>query len=434
MPEIPFGGREPGQEVEARVTQKLQRRILPFMMLLYFVSFLDRANVGFAAFSMNRAIGLTPTLFGLGAGLFFAGYVAGQVPSNLILLRVGARVWIARVVVAWGLVSMASAFVVGPRSFCAMRILLGLAESGFFPGTILYLSLWFPARQRAMAMAAFMAAAPLSTAIGSPISGALMGLPRIAGLANWQWLYMIEGLPAILLGLLTLKVLTDAPEQATWLDAGERDWLVETLRVERAAGTSHRSNVAAVWAALRDVRVLVLALAYSGTSAALYAIGFWAPLLIKQLGYSAMTVGWLNALPGVVSVVAMLVWARSSDRAQERIIHAAIPCLVGCVGLVWAGYAHSALAVILALVLASFGANGSKGPLWAVPSLFLSGASAGAGIALINSLGNLGGFVGPEVIGWTKDRWGSYAGGLGVVGAMMALSAVLLLVMRRRMG
>jgi len=433
MPEIPFGGREPGQEVEARVTQKLQRRILPFMMLLYFVSFLDRANVGFAAFSMNRAIGLTPALFGLGAGLFFAGYVAGQVPSNLILLRVGARVWIARVVVAWGLVSMASAFVVGPRSFCAMRILLGLAESGFFPGTILYLSLWFPARQRAMAMAAFMAAAPLSTAIGSPISGALMGLPRIAGLANWQWLYMIEGLPAILLGLLTLKVLTDAPEQAAWLDAGERDWLVETLRVERAAGTSHRSNVAAVWAALRDVRVLVLALAYSGTSAALYAIGFWAPLLIKQLGYSAMTVGWLNALPGVVSVVAMLVWARSSDRAQERIIHAAIPCLVGCVGLVWAGYAHSALAVILALVLASFGANGSKGPLWAVPSLFLSGASAGAGIALINSLGNLGGFVGPEVIGWTKDRWGSYAGGLGVVGAMMALSAVLLLVMRRRM-
>ena len=434
MPEIPFGGREPGQEVEARVTQKLQRRILPFMMLLYFVSFLDRANVGFAAFSMNRAIGLTPTLFGLGAGLFFAGYVAGQVPSNLILLRVGARVWIARVVVAWGLVSMASAFVIGPRSFCAMRILLGLAESGFFPGTILYLSLWFPARQRALAMAAFMAAAPLSTAIGSPISGALMGLPRIAGLANWQWLYMIEGLPAILLGLLTLKVLTDAPEQAAWLDAGERDWLVETLRVERAAGTSHRSNVAAVWAALRDVRVLVLALAYSGTSAALYAIGFWAPLLIKQLGYSAMTVGWLNALPGVVSVVAMLVWARSSDRAQERIIHAAIPCLVGCVGLVWAGYAHSALAVILALVLASFGANGSKGPLWAVPSLFLSGASAGAGIALINSLGNLGGFVGPEVIGWTKDRWGSYAGGLGVVGAMMALSAVLLLVMRRRMG
>jgi ACS family tartrate transporter-like MFS transporter len=438
MPEPPFDGRAPGrekpeQDMGARVTRKLQGRILPFMMLLYFVSFLDRANVGFAAFSMNQAIGLTPALYGLGAGLFFAGYIAGQVPSNLILLRVGARVWIARVVVVWGLVSMASAFVVGPRSFCAMRILLGLAESGFFPGTILYLSLWFPARQRAMAIAAFMAAAPLSTAIGSPISGALMGLPRLAGLANWQWLYIIEGLPAILLGFLTLKVLTDAPEQAAWLDAGERDWLVGTLKAERAASTLHRSNMEAVWTALRDVRVLVLALAYSGTSAGLYAIGFWAPLLIKQLGYSAMTVGWLNALPGVVAVVAMMAWARSSDRAQERIVHAAIPCLVGCVGLVWAGYAHSAVAVILALALASFGANGSKGPMWALPSLFLSGVSAGAGIALINSLGNLGGFVGPELIGWTKGRWGSYAGGLDVVGAMMALSAVLLLVMRRRM-
>jgi ACS family tartrate transporter-like MFS transporter len=352
----------------------------------------------------------------------------------MILLRVGARVWIARVVVAWGLVSMASAFVVGPRSFCAMRVLLGFAESGFFPGTLLYLSLWFPARQRAMAIAAFMAAAPLSTAIGSPISGALMGLPRIAGLANWQWLYIIEGLPAIVLGFLTLRVLTDTPEQAAWLDPGERDWLVETLRAERAAGATHLSNAAAVWAALRDVRVLVLALAYSGTSAGLYAIGFWAPLLIKQLGYSAMTVGWLNALPGVVSVVTMMAWARSSDRSQERIFHAAIPCLVGCFGLVWAGYAHSALTVILALALASFGANGSKGPMWAVPSLFLSGVSAGAGIALINSLGNLGGFVGPELIGWTKGRWGTYASGLDVVGAMMALSAVLLLAMRRRMG
>lgn len=439
MTEFPLAGRErgrekPGHDVEARVTRKLQRRILPLVMLLYFVSFLDRVNVGFAAFSMNQAIGLTPALFGLGSGLFFAGYIAGQVPSNLILLRVGARVWMARVVVAWGLVSMASAFVVGPRSFCAMRVLLGLAESGFFPGMLLYLSLWFPARQRALAIAAFLAAAPLSTAIGSPISGALMGMPRFAGLANWQWLYIIEGLPAILLSLLTLKVLTDAPEQAAWLDAGERDWLVETLRAERAAGTSHRSNIEAVWAVLRDVRVLVLALAYSGTSAGLYAIGFWAPLLIRQLGYSALTVGWLNALPGVVAVVAMVAWARNSDRAQERIFHAAIPCLAGCAGLVWAGYAHSAPAVILALALASFGVNAAKGPLWAVPSLFLSGASAGTGIALINSLGNLGGFVGPEVIGWMKDRWGSYAGGLDMVGAMIALSAVLLVAMRRRMG
>ena len=198
-------------EVEARVVRKLRIRILPFVMLLYFVSFLDRVNVGFAAFSMNKAIGLTPSVFGFGGGVFFLGYVLFQVPSNLILLRVGARVWIARVVVAWGLVSVASAFVVGPVSFCALRFLLGLAESGFFPGTLLYLSLWFPARHRAVAIAAFMAAAPLSTAIGSPISGALMELPKLFGLMNWQWLYILEALPAIVLGLLTLVVLTDKP-------------------------------------------------------------------------------------------------------------------------------------------------------------------------------------------------------------------------------
>lgn len=422
------------RDVEARVTRKLRVRILPFVMLLYLVSFLDRANVGFAAFSMNRAIGLTPALFGLGSGLFFAGYVVGQVPSNLILFRVGARVWLARVAVVWGLVSMASAFVTGPWSFCAMRVLLGLAESGFFPGTLLYLSLWFPARQRAMAIAGFMAAAPLSNVVGSPISGALMELPRLAGLANWQWLYIIEGLPAILLGFLTLKVLTDTPEQAAWLDADERNWLVETLHAERAAGKTHPNNKAAVWAVLGDARVLVLALVYSGTSAGLYAIGFWAPLLIKQLGYSALKVGCLNALPSVVAVAGMVAWARNSDRTQERILHSAIPCLVGCVGLVWAGYAHAPAAVIVALALASFGVNGSKGPLWALPSLFLSGASAAAGIALINSLGNLGGFVGPELIGWIKGRWGSYAGGLDVVAAMMAASGVLILAIRRRMG
>lgn len=418
--------------IEARVTRKLQLRILPFVMLLYLVCFLDRANVGFAALSMNQALGLTPEMFGFGGGVFFIGYIAFQVPSNLMILRVGARRWIARVVVVWGIVSMASAFVVGPWSFYAMRLLLGVAEAGFFPGTLLYLNLWFPVRQRAVAIAAFMAAAPLSSAVGSPISGALMELPRIAGLANWQWLYMIEALPAILLGFLTLKVLTNSPEQAGWLSADECAWLLQTLQTERAKGGSHPSTMAAIWAVLRDPRVLALALIYSGTSAGLYAIGFWAPLLIKQFGFSALTVGWLNALPSVVAVVGMVVWARHSDRTLERIWHVTIPCVLGCVGLVWAGYAEAALAVILALAVASFGVNGSKPPLWAMPGMFLSGASAAAGIALINSLGNLGGFAGPLLIGWLKQRVGSYAAGLDAVSAMMALSAVIMLAMRRR--
>jgi MFS transporter, ACS family, tartrate transporter len=418
--------------IEARVTRKLQLRILPFVMLLYLVSFLDRANLGFAAFSMNQAIGLTPVMFGLGGGLFFVGYIAFQVPSNLMLLRVGARRWIARVVVAWGFVSMASAFVVGPYSFYAMRLLLGVAEAGFFPGTLLYLSLWFPARQRAVAIAAFMAAAPLSTAVGSPISGALMELPRFAGLANWQWLYIIEALPAVLLGFLTLKVLTDTPEQAAWLSAVECSWLQKTLAAERAGNSAHGSGAATVWHVLRDPRVLALALVYSGTSAGLYAIGFWAPLLIRQFGFSPLAVGWLNALPSVVAVVGMVVWAQHSDRALERNWHVTIPCVLGCFGLIWAGDAHAALAVVLALAVASFGVNASKPPLWAMPSMFLSGASAAAGIALINSLGNLGGFAGPLLIGWLKERAGSYAYGLDAVGAMMALSAILMRAMRRR--
>ena len=420
-------------DLETRVVRKLNRRILPFAMLLYFVSFLDRVNVGFAAFSMNKAIGLTPADFGLGGGLFFIGYILFQVPSNMILYRVGARSWIARVVIVWGLVSAGSAFVAGPYSFYAMRFLLGVAESGFFPGILLYLSLWFPGRHRAAAVAAFMAAAPLSTAIGSPISGALMELPRIAGLSDWQWLYILEAVPAIVLGFVVLKVLTDRPEEAAWLDAEERNWLAGRLRAEAAPEKPQQGGAGDAWSVLRDPRVLALAVIYSGTSAGLYAAGLWSPMMIRQFGFSPLTVGWLNALPSVLAAVAMVVWARNSDRTMERTWHVAIPCAVACAGLVWAGYAQAALPVILALVLVNFGSNASKGPLWAVPGLFLTGAGAAAGIAWINSLGNLGGFFGPLLIGWIKSKSGSYAGGLDAVGAMLALSAVLMVVLGGQM-
>jgi ACS family tartrate transporter-like MFS transporter len=423
-------------ELEARVARKLRWRILPFVILLYFVSFLDRVNVGFAAFSMNQAIGLTPSIFGFGGGVFFLGYILFQVPSNLIMLRVGARVWIARVVVAWGVVSVASAFVIGPYSFCALRFLLGLAESGFFPGTLLYLSLWFPARRRAAAIAAFMAAAPLSTAVGSPISGALMELPRFLGLMNWQWLYIIEALPAIVLGFMTLKVLTDRPEEAAWLNGEERAWLVETLESERAQSRTRAGKSEAkgwgVWAALCDPRVLALALVYSGTSAGLYVLGLWSPLILRQFGYSALTIGWLNSAPSFVAAAAMILWARHSDRALERTWHVAIPCFAAFLGCVWAGAAAAALGVILALTLVNLGVNAAKGPVWAMPSMFLTGAGAATGIALINSMGNLGGFVGPLLVGWLKDKWGSYSGGLYLVGAMLALSAVVIVALGRQ--
>jgi MFS transporter, ACS family, tartrate transporter len=305
-------------DMERRVVRKISWRILPFAMLLYFVSFLDRVNVGFAAFSMNKAIGLTSAMFGLGGGIFFLGYFLFEVPSNLVLNRVGARLWIARVMVTWGLVSVASAFVTGPESFYILRFLLGVAEAGFFPGIILYLSLWFPSRNRATAAAAFMAAAPLSTAIGSPISGALMELPVFAGLSNWQWLFILEALPAILLGFVVLKVLTDNPEKANWLDAEERDWLVATLQAENANSISHAGRNRGVWAALRDPRVLTLSLIYLGTSAGLYTLGIWSPLIFRQFGFSPLETGWINSVPSIVAIAGMIAWPRHSDRNLER--------------------------------------------------------------------------------------------------------------------
>ncbi|MBV8627921.1 MAG: MFS transporter [Paraburkholderia sp.] len=419
-------------DLEAGVSRKLMLRIIPFVMLLYFVSFLDRVNVGFAAMTMNKDIGLSPTAFGLGGGLFFIGYFLFEIPSNLILHRVGARLWIARVMVTWGIVSAASAFVVGPNSFYALRFVLGVAEAGFFPGIILYLSLWFPSRQRAVAAAWFMAAAPISTAIGSPISGAIMKLPPIAGLADWQMLYILEALPAIVLGFVVLKYMTDSPSKAHWLQPEECAWLMAKLKAEADTRESHAGHTAGALSALRDPRVLALALIYFGTSAGLYALGLWAPLIIHQYGFGSFETGLIAAVPSVLAVIAMILWARNSDRTEERTWHVVIPCVVACLGFILVGQGTTALMVILALVLANIGISAAKAPLWAMPSMFLSGAGAAAGIAMINSVGNLGGFVGPFAIGWLKNVTGSYSAGLYVVGATLAISAAVTLMLGRQ--
>jgi ACS family tartrate transporter-like MFS transporter len=420
-------------ELEARVMRRVSWRILPFVMLLYFISFLDRVNVGFAAFTMNKAIGLSPAAYGLGGGLFFIGYFLFEVPSNLILYRIGVRIWIARVMVTWGIVSACSAFVTGPHSFYALRFLLGVAEAGFFPGIILYLTFWFPARYRAIAAAAFMAAAPISTAIGSPVSGALMELPRFAGLSNWQWLYLMEATPAVVLGFVVLKFLTDKPEQATWLSTEEREWLVERLKSERAtAAPAHGRDLTAVWRAICDLRVLALSLIYLGTSAGLYTLGLWAPLILRQFKFSSLQTGWINALPSVLAVLAMTLWARHSDTTLERTWHVVLPCAAACLGFIWAGRTHTALGVICALIVVNVGISAAKAPLWAMVSTFMSGAGAAAGIAMINSIGNLGGFIGPYMIGWIKGKTGSYSGGLYLVGATLALSVGVTLLLSRK--
>ncbi|MEM5438709.1 MFS transporter [Paraburkholderia diazotrophica] len=419
-------------ELESRVSRKLMWRIIPFVMLLYFVSFLDRVNVGFAAMTMNKAIDLSPTAFGLGGGLFFIGYFLFEVPSNLILHRVGARIWIARVMVTWGIVSAASAFVAGPTSFYVLRFALGVAEAGFFPGIILYLSLWFPAKQRAVAAAWFMAAAPISTAIGSPLSGAIMQLPPIFGLADWQLLYIIEALPAILLGFVVLRLMTDTPSKAEWLRADEREWLIARLKSEADERKGHVGHTAGALSALRDPRVLALALIYFGTSAGLYTLGLWAPLIIRQFGFSPLQTGLLTGIPSVLAVVAMVLWARHSDKTDERTWHVVIPCSLACIGFIFAAQAGTALLVVLALVVVNVGISAAKAPLWAMPSMFLSGAGAAAGIAMINSIGNLGGFVGPFAIGWLKNATGGYAAGLYVVGATLAVSAAVTLLLSRK--
>ncbi|CAN5386003.1 MFS transporter [soil metagenome] len=415
-------------ELEKRVLRKITLRIVPFVMLLYFIAFIDRVNIGFAALTMNKDLGFSPTVFGFGAGIFFLGYFLFEVPSNLILDKVGARIWIARVMITWGLISGAMAFVTGSTSFYMLRFLLGAAEAGFFPGIILYLSFWFPARQRAAVTALFMAAAPLSTVLGSPVSGALLQMHGLLGMSGWQWMFIIEAVPALILGVVVLFYMTDRPEQAKWLTAEERGWLVITMNVEttKKIGASH-----SIWRGLADVRVIALSLVYFGTSAGLYTLGIWAPQIIKEFGLSTLQVGFLNALPGIVAVIAMVLWARHSDRSGERTWHVVGACVLAAVGLVFAGFAGSVIAVLLALTLVNVGISSAKPPLWSMPTMFLSGSAAAAGIATINSIGNLGGFVGPAMIGWIKDLTGSYQGGLFFVAGLLVLSAVLTLLLAR---
>ncbi|MEA2753905.1 MAG: transporter, family, tartrate transporter, partial [Aliidongia sp.] len=369
-------------------------------MLLYFVAFIDRVNIGFAALTMNRELGFSPSEFGLGAAIFFVGYFLFEVPSNLVLHWIGARIWIARVMITWGLVSAAMALVQGTTSFYVLRFLLGAAEAGFFPGIILYLSYWFPARSRAGMTSLFLAAAPLSTALGSPISGALLNLDGF-GLSGWRWMFLAEALPAIGLGIVVLFFLTDRPEQAVWLRDDERDWLVRTMNAERAAKQIGHGES---WYDAFSPQVLALSLIYFGTSAGLYTLGIWSPQILAQFGLGAVETGFLNAVPAIFAIAAGIYWARHSDRTGERTGHVVGACLLATAGLLFAGSAATTLTVLIALTLVNVGISAAKAPLWSLPTAFLSGPAAAAGIAAINAIGNLGGFAGPYMIGWFKEE------------------------------
>lgn len=418
-----------GEPIEARTIRRISWRIVPFIMLLYFIAFIDRVNIGFAALTMNKDLGFSSAVFGFGAGVFFFGYFLFEVPSNIILEKVGARLWIARVMITWGIISGAFAFIESETSFYVLRFLLGAAEAGFFPGIILYLSYWFPARHRAGVVSLFMAAAPISVVLGSPISSALLEMDGIMGLHGWQWMFIIEAIPAVILGIVVLFYMTDRPEKAKWLPEDERTWLVAQMNAERASKQTAAKH--SILAGLADIRVLALALVYLGTSAGLYTLGIWAPQIIKSFGLSTMAVGLLNAVPPTIAVVAMILWARHSDKTGERTWHVVIACLVAAAGLALAGGAASVVAVIAALSLVNVGISAAKPPLWAMPTMFLSGSAAAVGIATINSIGNLGGFVGPWAIGWIKDQTGSFTGGLIFVSGLLLLSAVVTLIVAR---
>ena len=416
-------------ELERRVMRKVSLRIVPFIMLLYFIAYIDRVNIGFAALTMNKDIGLSPAVFGFGAGIFFWGYFLFEVPSNIVLDKVGARIWIARVMITWGLVSASMAFVWDSTSFYVLRFLLGAAEAGFFPGIILYLSFWFPAQRRAAITSLFMAAVPISTVLGSPVSSALLELHGIAGLNGWQWLFILEAVPAVILGIVVLFYMTDKPAQAKWLADDERAWLVAAMDAELAkkSATAHVS----IWRGLADIRVIALALVYFGTSAGLYTLGIWAPQIIKGFGLSNLAVGFVNAIPPTVAVIAMYAWSWHSDRKNERTWHVVIACVVASAGLALAGMSATVVAAVAALTLVNIGISAAKPPLWSMPTLFLSGPAAATGIATINSIGNLGGFVGPAMIGWIKDKTGSFDGGLYFVAGLLVFSAVLTLLLSR---
>jgi D-galactonate transporter len=411
--------------VEARTIAKVSKRLVPFLVVCYFVAYLDRVNVSFAALTMNQDLGLSQTAFGFGAGIFFVAYFIFEVPSNLMLERFGARKWIARIMLSWGILSGAMAFipVIGRTtglgneySFYLVRVLLGAAEAGFFPGIIFYLTLWFPTEYRARIVGYFMAAIPLSTVIGAPISGVLLYLHGGLGLAGWQWLFVIEALPAIVLAGVVFFYLTDRPADAAWLTPDERSRLAERLEIEQRQRLAVQDY--SVMQSLVNPRVLGLSLVYFGAVATNYGLSFFLPQIVKSFGLNTFLTTVVSALPYVVGTVGMVWWGRRSDRVAERRFHAAFPLFVAAAGIAVSTALDDPTLKMLSLCVAGFGIFACLPVFWTLPTAFLSGAACAAGVAVINSIGNLAGFAGPFAMGWIKDHTGSYAGGLLLLAAL----------------
>lgn len=421
--------------IEASTMRKVTWRVLPFICLLYFVNWLDRVNVGFGALTMNKALGLSPAVFGFGASVFFIGYILLEVPSNLALRRFGTRIWIARIMITWGLVSGAMAFVQGPTSFYVVRFLLGVAEAGFAPAILLYIMTWFPEKYRGRAFGIYIVTNPISSIIGAPVSGLLFKLDGTLGLADWQWMFLMEAVPAVVLGIVALFYLTDAPRQASWLEPAQRKWLEDALSSDGEQNrASHHAGIAQ---AFRSGRIWTLGLIYMCPIIGIYALSFWMPQiiqgLVKQRGIvDPLSIGLLTAVPSLLAVVAIIVWTRHSDKTQERRWHMVVPLVVGAAGLVASGYLHDPVTALLALSVAMMGINVAIPMFWALPSASLTGTLAVVGIAIINSVGNFGGFIGPQLVGFVKQSTGSFTNALVVIACLMVAAAVVVFALESR--
>jgi MFS family permease len=405
------------------VIAKARRRLIPFLFLLYIVAYLDRINVGFASLQMNQALGFSSTVYGFGAGIFFIGYVLFEVPSNIVLARVGARLWIARIMITWGIVSCAMMLVANAPMFYVLRFLLGVAEAGFFPGMIFYLTRWFPARERGRTVAAFMTATLAAGVIGGPISGALLTLNGVGGLAGWQWVFLLEGLPAVVLGFVVLRGLAEGPHDAAWLTEAERAALVSCLEEDARAATEHATT-----AALRSGRTWLLAIVYFTIPVTSYGIGFWLPQMLKSSsGASDFAIGLMSAVPYAIGAVTMIVAGRHSDRTGERRWHVLAAALVSASGLLLATMGTGTSWTVFSLSVATLGYASMYGPFWALATSSMRGVGAAAAIALVNSVGNTGGFVGPYLLGAINDATHSFATGLGAIAVILVVGAAVVL-------
>jgi len=409
---------------------KVTRRLLPFLLLLYVVAYIDRVNIGFAALQMNDDLGLSAAMYGFGAGIFFIGYALFEVPSNLILARLGARLWITRIMITWGVVSVAMMWVHSPMSFYVLRFLLGVAEAGFFPGIIYYLCDWFPQKQRARAVSWFMAAIPLSIVIGGPLAGLLLGLDGRLGLAGWQWLFLVEGLPAVILGVVVYFHLDDKPEDARWLHPDEKAWLVREIRSEQQrARDLHHVGIGAAFA-----HPVVWALGFINLvlQTGSYGLALWVPQILKGFGgLSDLEVGLVSAIPFAFAAAGMVLIGRSSDRTGERFGHLTATIVVAAAGFAASALVKSPLPALAVLTITAIGDLGGRGPFWALPSRFLAGSASAAGIAFINVFGAVGGFVGPNIIGLMKDATSDYTGGLLLLAGFVFTGALTTLAIRR---